>query len=441
MRRRLRILVGLMAWGGGLATIGWLVTDHVDGELGQQVAPQLWQYAAGRRTTVSLEVTDQLDIRAGDPIFRVSSNGQLEQIGEIQHTDAADKHTALLYASSPTPGASDQLAWYSNPDSMAWVVSTLMPESKRKEVSAEIRRAVAGHHEELLGELQPLVAKSLNQSLAIVESELPAAIRANREDIDRIGRRYQKELIDRELLPLVRREIWPLVRRRAEPTANKIGGELWKRVSLWRFTWRFAYDKIPLFPNRQKFREEFDRFVDQEALPVLANHSDDIVQVVEQIIRDASANPRVQQAARRSGTKVLEDPELKQLLWRIVRRTAVDNPKFRQAFRDTWTGPEARLLVSRTSQRFEPTVRRIGELLIGTPESGITPEFAAVLRNQVLRKDRRWLVLETADTTAANSSPDPAGSLAVVRGHRKRLSPFLAHIDTPSRLPQPEPLR
>jgi len=427
-----------------LATIGWLAADRVDGQLGQQVAPQLWQYAAGDRTTVSLEVTDQLDIRAGDPIFRVSPNGQLEQIGEIQHNDNQGQHTALLYASAPTPGTSDRLAWYSNPDSMAGVISTLMPETKRKEVSAEIRRAVAGHHEELLRELQPLVAKSLNQSLAIVEAELPAAIRANRDDIDRIGRRYQKELIDKELLPLVRREIWPLVRRRAEPTANKIGGELWKRVSLWRFTWRFAYDKIPLFPNRQKFREEFDRFVDQEALPVLANHSDDIVQVVEQIIRDASANPRVQQAARRSGTKVLEDPELKRLLWRIVRRTAVDNPRFRQAFRDTWTGPEARLLVSRTSQRFEPTVRRIGELLIGTPEGGITPEFAAVLRNQVLGKDRRWLVLETAHNTDTNSSPDPpdpASSLTVVRGHHKRLSPFLARIDTPSRLPQPEPLR
>ena len=89
MRRRLRILVGLLAWGGGLATIGWLAADRVDGELGQQVAPQLWQYAAGNRTTVSLEVTDQLDIRAGDPIFRVSPNGQLEQIGEIQHSDDA----------------------------------------------------------------------------------------------------------------------------------------------------------------------------------------------------------------------------------------------------------------------------------------------------------------------------------------------------------------
>ena len=219
-------------------------------------------------------------------------HGLVERIGEIQRNADNESHTALLYASAPALTASDRLAWYSNPDTMAGVISTLLPDAKRKQVSAEIQQAVTAHHEELLQALQPLVEKSLNQSLAIVESELPAAIRSHRGEIDRIGRRYQHELIDKEVLPLVRREIWPLVRRRAEPTVTKIGGELWKRVSLWRFTWRFAYDKIPLFPNRQKFREEFDRFVDQEALPVLANHSDDIVQVVEQIIRDASANPR-----------------------------------------------------------------------------------------------------------------------------------------------------
>ena len=52
--------------------------------------------------------------------------------------------------------------------------------------------------------------------------------------------------------------------------------ELWNRVSLWRFTWRYAYDRIPLLPNRVKFRDEFHRFVDKEALPVLAEHSDEI---------------------------------------------------------------------------------------------------------------------------------------------------------------------
>jgi len=445
MRRRLRILVGLLAWGGGLGFACWMIAGHVDGDLGRKVAPQLLQYATSDRTSVPLHVAEELDIRGGDPIFSVTADGGMVQIGEIQQSSGNQPLAAMLYARAPTLSADDQLAWYSNPNSMAWVVSTLLPDSKRKEVSAEIQQAVADHHDELLEALQPLVEKSLDQSLAIVESELPAAIRAHRKDIDRIARRYQRELIDKELLPLVRREIWPIVRRRAEPTVNDIGSDLWKRVSLWRFTWRYVYDKTPLLPNRRKFRNEFDRFVDREALPVLANHSDEIVQIVEQVIRDASANPQVQQAARRSGSKVLDDPELRALLWRIVRRTAVDNPKFRQALKETWTGPEAREVLAQTSRRFEPTVRRIGGLLIGTPETGITPEFAAVLRNQVLGKDRRWLVLES-HAHSDSRPPKPAiTALTVVRGHRGGHRPFLARIDGshaqfPS-TPQPEPLR
>ena len=154
---------------------------------------------------------------------------------------------------------------------------------------------------------------------------------------------------------------------------------------------------------------------------------------VEQVIRDASANPRVQQAARRSGSKVLDDPELRSVLWSIVRRTAVDNPKFRQALKQTWTGPEAQQVLAQSSRKFEPTVRRIGGLLIGTPETGITPEFAAVLRNQVLGKDRRWLVLESPADSDPTLSPTGAPGLAVVRGHRVGQRPFLARIDGSSR--------
>jgi len=433
MRRRLRILVGLLAWGGGLGCACWMIAVHVDSDLGRKVAPQLLQYATSGRTSVPLHVAEKLDIRGGDPIFQVTPDGGLVQIGEIQRTSDNQAHTAILYARAPTLSADDQLAWYSNPNSMAWVVSTLLPDEKRKRVSAEIQQAVADHHDELLETLEPLVKKSLDQSLAIVESELPAAIRAHRKEIDRIGQRYQRELIDKELLPLVRREIWPIVRRRAEPTVNDIGSDLWKRVSLWRFTWRYVYDKTPLLPNRRKFRNEFDRFVDREALPVLAEHSDEIIRLVEQVIRDASANPRVQQAARRSGSKVLDDPELRSVLWSIVRRTAVDNPKFRQALKQTWTGPEAQQVLAQSSRKFEPTVRRIGGLLIGTPETGITPEFAAVLRNQVLGKDRRWLVLESPADSDPTLSPTGAPGLAVVRGHRVGQRPFLARIDGSSR--------
>ena len=39
------------------------------------------------------------------------------------------------------------------------------------------------------------------------------------------------------------------------------------------------------------------------------------------------------------------------------------------------------------AERLEPSAVRIGELLFGTRDAGITPEFARVLRNQILGKE------------------------------------------------------
>ncbi len=42
--------------------------------------------------------------------------------------------------------------------------------------------------------------------------------------------------------------------------------------------------------------------------------------------------------------------------------------------------------------RIEPVVRKIGDDLFGSEDLGIDPNFARVLRSQILRKDRRWIV-------------------------------------------------
>jgi hypothetical protein len=44
------------------------------------------------------------------------------------------------------------------------------------------------------------------------------------------------------------------------------------------------------------------------------------------------------------------------------------------------------------SDRLEPVVRSIGDEIFGTRDGGIDPDFARVLRNQILGKDRRWVV-------------------------------------------------
>jgi hypothetical protein len=45
----------------------------------------------------------------------------------------------------------------------------------------------------------------------------------------------------------------------------------------------------------------------------------------------------------------------------------------------------------------------MGVLMLGTPSGGITPEFAQVLRAQILGKDTRWFRIEVS--SAANGAP------------------------------------
>ena len=108
MPRRLRIVVGLVAWAAVATGIGWLVTDQADKALGQRVAPQLWRYASGSRSTVPLQLSDQLDLRGGDPIFLSHDDGRLVQIGAIRSSSGAPPHRLR-----PTswPGTRRRIRW------------------------------------------------------------------------------------------------------------------------------------------------------------------------------------------------------------------------------------------------------------------------------------------------------------------------------------------
>ena len=49
--------------------------------------------------------------------------------------------------------------------------------------------------------------------------------------------------------------------------------------------------------------------------------------------------------------------------------------------------------MQQTGNRLEPTIRKIGDLVLGTREGGLTPEFSRVLRQQILLKDRHGIVV------------------------------------------------
>ena len=219
-------------------------------------------------------------------------------------------------------------------------METMLPPDKRLQIAEEILTAYEMHHVQILGALRPIVVDGFSDALEIVELDLAAALRRHREDLEELGSRYQGRVVEQEIVPLVRQEIWPIVRHHAEPLANDIGREMYERASLWRFGWRALYDKSFL-PEKNLTQEEWNRFVQEEALPVLDDHSSDIVTVQRQILEDIAQQREGASAVRRNLTRIIDDPEFRSIVWQIFREVLVDNPRLHQRLEQRWKTAEA----------------------------------------------------------------------------------------------------
>jgi hypothetical protein len=404
-----RLIVGALVWcllGWG----GWQLAgggDEANRAARDRWSQELWQYTRGPERSVALRLAAAQVVAVGDPIFTRDEEGSLRRVGEVvaigddghrppSREANVTQARAIFYPFAPPIGASAELTYMTTPQSLAWVTRTLLTDKRKEEIAAELSAAIEQHRGEIMAALRPVAEQSLREAIAIVEQDLPLALARHRDELQAIGARYQEEVVDKELAPLVKQEIWPIVRKHAEPLMDEIGGEVWQRVSLWRFGWRFAYDQSPL-PEKRLVDREWRRFVENEAMPILQEHTDDLLAAVEASLRDTARNPQVRAAMRRIVKKVLEDPELQRVVWQVMREAIVDNLRLRESLARHWTGPEARAAFRLASDRLEPTVRRIADRIFGTPESGITPEFASVLRNQILHKDRRWFLLQVGE--------------------------------------------
>lgn len=413
--RRVRVVVGLIVWIGLLAVGYWSVErslrqgGHTTAALRKDIAT----LAATPRRHSEIRSETVLRYTIGDPVFAPGPDGGLEQIGEVTavfapQTDESVRSAwttsaeVVLYRDVDPDLYS--LVHYTAPDSLAATLQTMLPPAKRMEIADEIRKSIEANRSEIVAQLKPVVERSLRESVRVVEQELAVALRKHRDELTQLGAKYQRDIVNQEIIPLVREEVLPIVRKRAQPLAEEIGKTLWDRVSIWGFGWRFLYDKSPL-PRRDRVQKEWNRFVNEEVVPELESRSDEIVAVVQQIFTDAARNDEIRSAFRRNLSAIVEDPEVHRIVWRVFREVMIESPRVRDVLERTWSTPQAKRAFRLASDRFEPTAVRIGELLFGTPDGGITPEFAAVLRRRILLKDKRWLVLtERGDVRLASAT-------------------------------------
>ncbi len=424
--RETNMIIGLLIWLGLLAG-GIMLIQRTSAKAPGGIQ-RLVHYVSSERFDVDVQLESAQPIAVGDLVFLEDQShyapiGFVSRVGnkESKTRDVLTTATARItfYGDAPQFTEHDQLKYHLPSEDMAWVMETMFPPAKREEITKLILEAYARDREAIIDAMRPIVAKSLSDATAIVREDLQAAFAKREEQIKQIGIRYQHELVEEQLVPLVRDEIWPIIQEESQPLAEQIGQEVWKEISLFRFGWRYIYDRS-VGPEQSLTERELNRFLERKVQPILENHFQEMVEVQNAIVAKVSRNERVRETFTLAVRKIASDPEIQHLIHEIFQEVLINNERLRVSLEQNWNSPAALAAVRITKDRLEPTITGIGVALFGSTSTEITPEFARVLRHRILHKDSRWFTLRV-------SNPDPPTQSAGRSRRPKTLTAQVAH--------------
>ncbi len=423
------VIVGVLFWAAAACCSWYVLRTELTAQSSDvsELSAGVTRWLGGQYRHVHGVCDEKLMVAVGDPVFLQSESGTWRQVGLATNIDGrfsrdpvvTSTTEILIYEDAIAAcGEHFQLQYHTTPMSLDWVVVTMIPRERQQQIALLIADEWKAHQEEIMVRLRPVMKDGLRKGMQAVEAELPQILRDHREDFRKLGDRYETEILKAEVLPLVRDEILPIIEVEALPVAEEIGRALWKRVSLLSFTYSYLYDKSPL-PKRDALKAEFQSFIDEVALPELRSRTGQFIQVTEDIVNRSMENPKVKAALKRNLRRVAEDPELQELIKTIVREAIVENHTLRLEMEAYRKDQETRAALGLAGDRLEPVVRQIGDLIFGTRETGITPEFSRILRSQILKKDRRWFVMVPTEREAV-----PGESVRIVHADTPMIYPM-----------------
>lgn len=394
---------GAIIWGTGLILLAalWFRSGGNENLTSTSIASDVTSWATGASRDFYAQSISYVLLFPGDPVFLKNEDGSFSQVGHVHnhfgplgseewtHEAIVSLYDARLRDKFPD-GFSLEVHQAST--SLDKVLTTLLTPEKQQQIAGIIADDWSAHRDEVLLKLQPVIQSSLSRAARSIEAKLPQVMEARRPEFAKLADRYQTTLVKDEIVPLVRQEVLPIVQEEVRPVARELGKQLWDRVSLWSFTWRYLYDASPL-PEKNALKSEFNRFLVEEVTPAIEARTDDFVAMTERIVSRVSRNEKVRAVVRDSLKRVASDPELQGIVWQVIQESVLQNAELHQNLTTYWESDEVREMLDLAATQFEPTARAIGDTIIGGRSEGVTAEFSRVLRTQILMKDRRWLVV------------------------------------------------
>jgi hypothetical protein len=328
--------IGILFWavviivsGRGMWKVGAIGNDSRDA----RSATSLVSYLSGPTRTLDL-VDSSGALRVGDPVFFREVNGEWSQIGYVSRTSldntAAHKVQLAWYAGNVESSQCDMVQ-FSSSGRLEEVVGMLLPEEKRQRIQERLAEAFRTHGESISTAVVPLVEQSLRESLPLIEAEMRSSVSRHRSEVDEVAARLNRDVFQDRLIPLAKEQILPIVKRHAGEPAEAIGRELWDRASLWRFGWRAVYDSTRI-PNKSLVREEWQRFVDEEATEVVESHMDELTVAVQRILADVATDPNVRSELAEAAEVVVSDDQTRIVVRTILKESILDNELLHVSF-------------------------------------------------------------------------------------------------------------
>lgn len=406
-----KVTIGLLIWigliSGCLFALQQLPAESTRG------LKQLFQHAFHFRYSAKIRLPDHFPLAVGDLVFlddEITPIGYLSQVGQkpprIGVVQWADSAEVTFYANAPVIRKQDSLIYHHPPDDLGWVVQTMLPPKKRIQITELILQTYLKDQHAITQALRPIVTESLVDAAEIIRQDLKLALDQRQDRLNSIGKRYQKEFVESQIVPLIKEEIWPIVQEEAETLANQIGHEIWKEISVFRLTWKYLYDRSGI-PEKSLTKQELERFLETKAVPIIESHLPDILEVQGRIMARVSRNPRTQQTISDAVTAIGNDDEIKEILGEIFQEVMLKNQALKDSLTANWSRPQAKQAIADIADRIEPTVSEIGVVLFGPPDGEITPEFARVLRHRILKKDQRWFTLQLGNVRSETQQAPP----------------------------------
>jgi hypothetical protein len=355
-------------------------------------------YLAAPSRSIEVNMPTVVPLEPRDPVFRLSASGEYSLVGEVSQVDQATERAdgkVRIQLRDMTGGQFDKpmaIQFHSSDRSGLGVLRTLLPPAKQTMLMKELSLAWASRKERTEQILSPVLRQVMGDIYPVLEAEVEKSVVRHGDQMWGIVERHRRDYWSAEFGQLAQDVAWPLVRTKAQPVMDRLAGEIFQRVSVWRLGWRYLADKVGV--GGGSLEQEWSRFVSEDALPIIESRMTELADVATSVLTDAAADPRVQETLRLSLHRLVEDPAVQDLMGQIARESLLDNSAVAEAVSRTLDQPTVAKAWADLASEWETVAVSLVQKILSDQDGEISPELARVLRSSLLGKDLRWLVIQ-----------------------------------------------